>query len=217
MRIILLTLLTLSASVNGESRDEIKVESVFLEGKRLIETNVGDAMGATREALEEGIRKIRHSFALGREPDSEAYRLMINAQRSITAIYTDSDPTDYSQSMESLRLLYEEALEVNPDDPDLLLEAADFKPGGKSREEILRRILEIDPEFSSARFYLGQILFLEGKDKVAGEAMMREAYRDATGREKAFRGRRLYAYLLQEGRKKEARKILDEIKDLPVE
>ncbi len=192
-------------------------KEMFFEGKRLIERNVSDSTGGNREVLEEGIRKIRRSRTLGHEETLGAYQLMIDAQTSIAFIYADPDFADKKKAMYSLGSLYEDALEIYPDNVELLYHASSYAPGGKSREEILRRILELDPEFSFARFSLGQLLILEGKDKVAGEAMMREAYRNSEGRVKEFRGRRLRAYLIQEGRHAEAQKILEEIKDLPVE
>ncbi len=190
---------------------------LFNEGRRIIEWNVGDSMGASREKLEQGMVKIREALDQGYEGKMEAYRLMIDAQRSIAVIYAEEGSDDKKQSLIFLKNLYEEAFEIDPDNVGLLYDAASLAPGGKSEEEIFRQILEIDPQFSPARFALGQLLILEGKDKVTGEAMMREAYRNSEGRVKEFRGRRLRAYLIQEGRHAEARKILKEIKDLPLE
>jgi len=134
--------------------EETSAEEYFLQGRQLVEGNIGD--GGTQKGLEEGIDALKKALETGYPNVIELYKLLGKAY----LVMSHYDKSYLKKGQE----IYEILLKIAPDDPDVLDDyASRYLKDNKTRQiEFFRRIIKIDPKRADARYVLGLTLIETG-------------------------------------------------------
>lgn len=154
-------LLLLPGFAGSVEPDSVDPQTLLREGQRLVEENCGDCMGATREGLELGIQKIEEAMKLGIVDLADAYRSLGEAYNDLAFVYTKSGSSERREALRTQQTYYQRLVQLEPEDTEALYELAGTYHDER-RLELLRRLLEIDPDHLDARFNLGQALVSRG-------------------------------------------------------
>lgn len=129
----------------------------FTHAKELIEiVNCIDCEGGTQKGLEEGIAEMKRVIADGYADKAAAYKLLDDAYTNM-GTYTEKNPKEHEKYAEEQSRLMPEMLKVAPNDPEVLQRYADTLHDDAKKEQVLRRVVELDPKRTTAGYDLGLI------------------------------------------------------------
>lgn len=203
--------LMLTVTVAAPASPETPAER-FQRGRRLIEANCGECMGATREGLERGIQDVREALEMGYPGKKEAYRRLAEGNNTLALVFLTPDSREQHAVLGEVRKAYETLLELDPKDAGVRYEYAATLPGLDEQLVQYRKVLELKPDHADARFAVAMIL-LERERKDEGLQELRKAFEQAVGGAAETYGIKLQRLLLQEGRKKEAEEVRKQLQE----
>jgi tetratricopeptide (TPR) repeat protein len=165
-KIILIVICLFIACAIAEGKDEeVNLQQEFGNAKKLIESNCGDCMGGTKEALEKGIAELIKVIESGYRNELEAYKLLAYAYNEMAAVYLARNPNEKKIVVEKYRKTYQKLIQLAPNDPEILYGYAISLPleDKTVRLKIFQEILRIDPNHKDANYMAGLILIEKGE------------------------------------------------------
>lgn len=187
-------------------------EILLRQGRMLIENNCGDCMGSTNEGMLKGIKKVERALELGSPDRLEAYRLLAYGWGQMAHVYLKWDSPEYRSALKRQQEAFEKALELAPRDVDILFDYSLTVRDDSALAEILRRILELEPEHIGGLFHLGQIEVEQGDPK--GLARMQRAFEMSELEQAVGYGQILVGTLREVGKDKEADELEREVEKI---
>lgn len=154
----------------------------FAHAKELIEIeNCIDCEGGTQKGLEAGIAEMKQAIADGYPDKAAAYKLLDDAYSNM-GTYTDKNPEEHKKYAEEQSRLMMEMLKVAPNDPEILQRYADtLRQDDPKKEEVLRRVVQLDPKRTTALYDLG--LITGRRDISEGLGLLAKAVQQETNSE----------------------------------
>lgn len=148
----------------------------FAHAKESIENvNCIDCEGGTQKGLEEGIAEMKRAIADGYADKAAAYKLLDDAYSNM-GTYTEKSPEEHKKYAEEQSKLMPEMLKVGPNDPEILQRYADtLREDDPRKEQVLRRVVALDPRRTTAVYELG--LIAAHRDVTEGLGFLRKAVR----------------------------------------
>jgi tetratricopeptide (TPR) repeat protein len=201
---LLLALLLIPVGLRGGAPEDDPA-ALLREGRALIERNCGDCMGSSAQGLRQGIQKVEKALEMGLPDPAEGYRLLANAYGQLARVFLTPDSAEQLEVLDKQRQAYERLVKVEPKNVEILYEYAFSLRDEEARASVLRRILDIQPDYLDALFALGRYEAERGDPKGIGR--MRRAFNDAKGEHALEYGESLLAVLQQQGRTDEAQEV----------
>lgn len=133
----------------------------FVHGKHLIQNNCIDCMRGSRAGMEEGIKEVEAALSAGYPNKKAAYKLLEEAYANMTT-YTDKDPQRHEIYLAKQSEIAKKLYELAPEDADALQAYADTLPENEEKMKVLKRITEISPNRTDAKYELGLLTARKG-------------------------------------------------------
>lgn len=135
----------------------------FERGRRLVDANCGDCLGATRPGLEDGVAALRRALGAGFADPASIYRLLAEAYPTLAHVYSRHDP----EAIRRFETLRRDALArlavLTPDDPWPRYELAVSEPDRDAQPAALGRLLGERPRHAEAHAAVATILAERGR------------------------------------------------------
>jgi hypothetical protein len=188
-------------------------QGLFAEGKKTIEMNLGDAYGATRAKLEQGITEMREALRLG-HPDRKGGEILIGrAYQTIAGGHVQVGSPEQRAAMARAAEAYRAALDMDPSDLELRHDYAAMLTDPTERLHQYREIVRMAPNSGEARFAVAHELIRTGNDADGARELI-AAVPLFTDRELRYYGERAADELRRLGFAREAAKIDERLKSL---
>jgi hypothetical protein len=188
-------------------------QGLFAEGKKAIEMNLGDAYGATRAKLEQGIAEIQEALRLG-HPDRKGGEILIGrAYGAIAAGHVEMGSAEERAVRARAAEAYRAALDIDPSDLELRHDYAVMLNDPAERLHQYREIVRMAPNSGEARFAVASELISTGKEAEGARELI-AAVPLFTDRELRYYGDRTAVELRRLGFAREAAKVDERLKAL---
>ncbi len=178
----------------------------FGQGKRLIDANCGDCVGATKQGLEQGIAEVVKAIQLGYEDKKSAYSLLANAYNTLGIVFSAPSSDEQKATFESRQAVYEELLKLDPQNVQVNYEYAMTLQDTAKQLKILKEVIRLNPSYADAHFSSGVLLIQKG-DTEEGIVELERSVQLANEQQVEVFGRRLIDVLNERGRKDDAQRI----------
>ncbi len=189
--------------------------SRFAQGKRTIESNLGDSYGATRGGLEQGIAEVEEALRLG-YPDKKAGHVLIGqAYQQILAYVPMGSPEQRAFRARAAEA-YRAALELDRSDVEVRLHYAAMITDPSERTRQHQEAVRIAPDSGMARYMLAGDLIRAGNE-AEGARQLVAAVERFTPPELNDYGWQAAAALRRLGFEREAAKVDERLKSIPKE
>ena len=212
----LIVLLVVFLAQPGAGQDDGSPEELFRKGSALIEKHCGECQSASREGLEEGQKLIERALERGYSDRVAALRQLEDAQAQIAFVFAQPDSPDQARALAEQKRLLAELVELEADDPELLMSYA-LIAGPEASRKALERILALDSDHQEALFALG-LRDVQHGDTDAGLERMERAFRlaltEEASRDAEYYGSRLLWTLQALDRDTEAENISQQLQQL---
>lgn len=137
-------------------------EPWFESGRQLVERNSGEALGSSREELDEGVRRVERALRSGLSDDRKAYAVLAHAYNAVRARASVSEAEALS-FLQKEGTAYQRLAAIEPGNPEWLLLHAGTVVDPAAQLLALRRLAEKHPRYAPARKLLAARLCEQGR------------------------------------------------------
>jgi len=135
----------------------------FERGRRLVDANCGDCMGATLQGLEDGVSALRRALDAGFADPASIYRLLAEAYATLAYLHSRHDPGAIRRFEALRRDVLARLAALTPDDPWPRYELAISEADRDAQLAALRRLLAERPRHAEAHAAVATILEERGQ------------------------------------------------------